>query len=523
MQHDTLLDLAQRWVNGTISEADHKRLETELSRSGEFRKEFVRLASLDSNLRDLGVQEKLSHAWMPSGSKPRRFRGSSKLYLLSFSAIAFAAVCILYLTQLQKNSGESVAISMADGFAILSKSVNVDWQGTPFHKDDVIANHKLEFIEGLVQVDFFDGAVVILEGPCHFEIRSESEAWCTYGKIHVSAAPAARGFVIDTPKGKIIDLGTKFGMELAEGAAPEVHVFEGEVQLIRGAGAEAIELTAGKAVDRNGEIVSAQLDKFAGSQSLTGKVEAQTRANYERWSEHSARLRRDPRALVYYTFQGSDLWSNRLKNRSQRGSEYDGAVVGTDRVAGRWSVADKFALDFRKMGSRVRLVIPDQLRQCSMVCWARVSSLDHSHNSLFLTDGFDEGEPHWQFHHTGKVLFSMINQGYHYESSTPDIWSPKDSGKWFHLALSVDLETRQVKHYLNGDLIREDRLKADRVTDYIRFGAVEIGNWSDPDRKPNEKFALRNLNGAIAEFALFSEVIDRQEIHQFYQKGNPNH
>lgn len=53
-----------------------------------------------------------------------------------------------------------------------------------------------------------------------------------------------------------------------------------------------------------------------------------------------------------------------------------------------------------------------------------------------------------------------------------------------------------------------------------RFGNGEIGNWGLPN-KPDVSYAIRNLNGAMDEFAIFSGALSDEEILKFYEVGNP--
>ncbi|MGB0155443.1 MAG: hypothetical protein ACPGFB_15560 [Verrucomicrobiales bacterium] len=39
-----------------------------------------------------------------------------------------------------------------------------------------------------------------------------------------------------------------------------------------------------------------------------------------------------------------------------------------------------------------------------MSAWIKVESLDRWYSSIILTDGFEEGEPHWQITGEGKLI-----------------------------------------------------------------------------------------------------------------------
>jgi hypothetical protein len=56
----------------------------------------------------------------------------------------------------------------------------------------------------------------------------------------------------------------------------------------------------------------------------------------------------------------------------------------------------------------------------------------------------------------------------------------------------------------------------------FRIGPAELGNWnvrSGPNPAPN---LIRNLSGALDEFALFSRALSDAEIRELYGKGKPD-
>ena len=83
---------------------------------------------------------------------------------------------------------------------------------------------------GIVRLDFFSGARVLLTGPAEFELISKDRAICRSGKLSAEVPPQARGFTIVTPEGEVRDLGTAFGMNVGTGGS-DIHVIEGEVEI----------------------------------------------------------------------------------------------------------------------------------------------------------------------------------------------------------------------------------------------------------------------------------------------------
>lgn len=93
----------------------------------------------------------------------------------------------------------------------------------------------IRFEDGLVEIEFRQGAVVVLEGPAHLVPDNANGATLLAGKLAAVAPPWATGFRVDTPGLDVIDHGTEFAVSVEPGAGgPSVNVVvtEGEVELV---------------------------------------------------------------------------------------------------------------------------------------------------------------------------------------------------------------------------------------------------------------------------------------------------
>ena len=89
---------------------------------------------------------------------------------------------------------------------------------------------RITFEQGLISLHYAKGVDLLLEAPADFEITSATSGYLHHGKLVAEIDDKkARGFTIDGPSGKIIDLGTKFGVSVASNGDMEVHVLEGIV------------------------------------------------------------------------------------------------------------------------------------------------------------------------------------------------------------------------------------------------------------------------------------------------------
>jgi hypothetical protein len=77
-----------------------------------------------------------------------------------------------------------------------------------------------------------DVGTVSIQGPAHFELVGNMRARLHYGRIKVRIDDVrGRGFVVETPRGHVTDLGTEFGVDVANDSDTGVVVFQGVVDL----------------------------------------------------------------------------------------------------------------------------------------------------------------------------------------------------------------------------------------------------------------------------------------------------
>jgi hypothetical protein len=73
---------------------------------------------------------------------------------------------------------------------------------------------------------------VVAEGPVDFDLLAPLRARLNRGRITVRVTEqSGHGFVVETPDGKVTDLGTEFGLDVSDGNKTSLLVFEGAVDL----------------------------------------------------------------------------------------------------------------------------------------------------------------------------------------------------------------------------------------------------------------------------------------------------
>jgi hypothetical protein len=489
--------------DGTIEDAQVARLDQLLAENPDALDHFVDRAWLQSDL-----ESKLGRAAAPDLAKfrsPRRWWG--------WGVAAAVLMAVLSATLIRRDAPNL----SYEGCAILTRALDAKWDASAAPAvGSVLPKGRLALASGWVQVEFFSGARVILEGPADFDLVSNNEGLCRYGKLRAFVPPQAQGFTIRTAGIKLVDRGTEFGLRLDRNGEAEVHVFQGRVELRSSTASE--DLTVGKAVrvDRAGAVqtISANPDSFLTLSELNLRSAEEAKGRYARWGSMSDRLRQDPRVALYYSFEDAPSWSRELRSQRAERSPLDGAIIGCRWTEGRWQ--GKKALEFKCPGDRVRFQDAGEYESLTLMTWVRVDGLDRPFSGLMLTDGWMSGSVHWQITQKGQLRLGIHGEKQSFDYDTPVVFEPAQLGRWIHLCTVYDRQAREVSHYVDGRLSRRLPLKFDTT---LRLGNVELGNWGVPLQ--GNVYAVRNLNGRMDEFALFGKALREDEIQELYEVGAP--
>jgi hypothetical protein len=130
----------------------------------------------------------------------------------------------------------------AANVAWLVNAQDCKWEGgeSAMPGRDMRAGKTLRLQSGLAEIEFDRGARLILRGPAGLRLISGNEARLLYGSLTARVPPAARGFTVSSPQGRVVDLGTEFGLSVDAQGSTDVRVFEGTVEASPLAGPAAV-------------------------------------------------------------------------------------------------------------------------------------------------------------------------------------------------------------------------------------------------------------------------------------------
>ncbi|MEM9281841.1 MAG: LamG domain-containing protein [Verrucomicrobiota bacterium] len=513
---EAFLNLLFEWVEGEkLSESDRAAFNDALRNHEEARKLYRDHMELHSRLH-LDYRGGLAPEAMPG--EPAEFTSfdhSQKNGWRTVSAIAAVAAIGLFVASFfTDRAPDEVKAPVENGVAVLSRALSAEWLNTkPIEEGDAISPGMIELASGLVQIEFIEGASVILEGPAKFEIVSPMKAVFHSGRLRAFVPEPAQGFTIEGPSFDAVDLGTEFAMSIDASGQSELHVIDGEVAVHQKGGEEIALLESGRSVQIKSERpemseISNAGAAFVDREAMLQMSDQSWEVDYASWKAARSRYASDPDTIAFFDFEDHVPWDRQLRNGKVEGPR--GGIVGARWTTGRWP--GKGALEFKRVTDRIRLNIEETVDSLTLAGWVRIEGLDRRHNSLFLTDGWEAGEPHWHIGNRGELTFGI--RGMETVHSEP-LLGPADLGRWLHLAVTYDRVSGTTTHFVNGSPVVSKQSDKE-VT--VRFGLSEIGNWQP---KPGSNAAVRSFNGRFDEFLISRRAYSESEIHELFELGTP--
>jgi hypothetical protein len=454
---------------------------------------------------------------------PRRAKTRKLVYFLALAACLAVLAAGIWKLQFQHPAAPKVASYKA--VAILNRTVDAQWNQAEEipQVGTLLSPGRWELRAGLAQFVFYSGARVVIEGPAQIELTSPNEIFCSTGRIMAEVPSPAGTFRIRTPHAEASAQATSIGLDVRE-LSTELQVFKGSV-LVSPVGRgtkQNVQEGTGAVAEKSHRIrlIPGNSAAFASLFDLQSKsLDAEAR-RYTQWHAASGRLNHDPSLIVHIDFDELANYSQeRLRNSAGHGPATFDTIVGCQTVSGRW--AEKEGVEFQNVGDRVRLTVPGEFNALTLSAWVRVQGLDRRFSSLFMCDGFELGEIHWMVVNNGALALTVkgSNRGNFQAAQSPPVLSQDRFGTWVQLAVVIDGNTKRVTHYLNGRAVSEQAVS---LNSPLHISGAELGNWN-ADEFPidDHDVWIRNFNGAMDEFCMFSRALNDAEILDLYLAGKP--
>ena len=312
--------------------------------------------------------------------------------------------------------------------------------------------------------------------------------------------------MIAAPGIRFRDLGTEFGVTVKPSGQSEMHVFEGQVEVLKeNTSKPEATYTTGQSV-RVDEGVLKPAEAASESEFPTASS-----ISMRRWNAWRERFKRDTNLVFYFPFIRDDRDAAALNDEAEHGTKIVGRISGAQWVAGRWP--GKSALQFENANDGVSLTIPGQYEQITLASWLKIDRIENASNAILNSVGWREGGIQWQFDRRSSTA---VTSAFSVPKRTV-VWTglKLPIGRWVHWAVTMDRKSGEIRHYISGTLACVAHVTPE--TTILKPSAATIGRWISD----NKAFENRDFRGRIDEMAMWNVALSPAQISELSEAGAP--
>ena len=239
-----LRELADAYVAGSLDAEKLQRLQEVLLAEEQARVFFLGYVDVHAGLQWKAQRGELDVAWLAEaatkmdgvggavaavGATSHWWRRGRVLPVVT--SLAAAVLVVLGVLRWITPVGPEVGSGEAPALLTVSESLHGSLlDGEALQIGRQFSAGPLELRSGLVEFRTASGTILLLQGPARFEILDGLRGRLYSGNLVVRMPKGRSGFVVETPKMRVTDLGTEFGVAVADGGESQVQVYEGEVR-----------------------------------------------------------------------------------------------------------------------------------------------------------------------------------------------------------------------------------------------------------------------------------------------------
>jgi hypothetical protein len=229
---ETFKQYLQEFLNEELSEESWDQFEGYLQTHQEARTLYRQAMAMEMDLEDI-FEKSTEQAQNITEMTAPAAKSNSKWVLIAalllFALLPFALIQI----ELPKRKSNLPDYVTKESFAIITEAESV-YKDLSDHKIEpyrVVGREKIAFKSGKVRLEYYNGAIVELVGPCEYYVQSADRSFLNQGTVSAKVTPESQGFKIFSPGVSLVDLGTEFSLNVDEEKQTHVHVFEGEAEV----------------------------------------------------------------------------------------------------------------------------------------------------------------------------------------------------------------------------------------------------------------------------------------------------
>jgi hypothetical protein len=215
--------LTERYLHGELPEEDFAELEAALrGDDGGFRRWFIETIRLHQVLDEHFAADDWMATVQPLVAHERYGSGHRALVFLPAAAVAVLAfVWLLHLLIPDSASDDPVARVRCTS--------ELAGESGGYAPGSVLRRGTHRISGGILEFEFASGVVVALQGPSEVQLLGGDRMRLVRGVMSADVPKQGVGFIVETPSGRIVDLGTSFGVRVGENGQAEAQVRKGTI------------------------------------------------------------------------------------------------------------------------------------------------------------------------------------------------------------------------------------------------------------------------------------------------------
>lgn len=438
---------------------------------------------------------------------------SARRWLLPLAAAAAVTVAGLTARFWPRSADPVAAVSGAiahalSQVAVVTQVVDAQWNAVEFQTNDRVPVGKFSLKAGLVQLQFLSGATVVIEGPAELDLTSERGGEVLSGLVSATVPPVAEGFTLVAAGWRAVDRGTVFGIDARSPEQIEVHVIDGKLDMHHGAdtteretfsAGQAARLTASALVEQ-----PAAVSRIPSEADVVDRAARAMQGEFERWEVRSDALSAEPGLVLCLDFESTDAGRGVIRNRApQADPPSHASVIGAEWTQGRWP--SECAVAFQRVGDLIRSSLRTHLDAGAFAVSLGFDAESGAAQTILLSPSVGPGQIYWLYESRNRprreIGFHLIKtdaQRRNLRFVSQRVLQPPEIGRWHTLAVIHDPSNHRVRHYQDGELIKEDPLNDDPQ---LNLGQLVIGNWGFPQSRATSQDAWTNSRCSTAHSA----------------------
>jgi hypothetical protein len=246
-EHAELVALLNTLADGSLGEAEERRLRAILDRGEPARRIFREFAALHAGLHwDYAM---LLAPGLPPPSGPEEDGGGwwppirrAAALLMVAAATGAATVAVWLLIATPAGRPEQAAGGVPLATVTQTRFLQAAEGERRLEVGQTLESGSISLAGGAVELKLRNGVVVVFEGPGRIDIAGELSATLHDGNVVIRMPEGMSGFIVRTPTTDVLDLGTEFAVSIGAGNATDVQVYDGAVIASAGGRAEAMRL-----------------------------------------------------------------------------------------------------------------------------------------------------------------------------------------------------------------------------------------------------------------------------------------